>query len=85
MLVPCQQCLFVFHLETAFRQPQLDIHICTAVAVLRRWLCNGFQGPEFPNLTFSNPQDKQRMDVLIQQRQGFKNAGMDLLAGTTSR
>ena len=51
----------------------------------RRWLCKHSQHAESPSLIPSNPQDRQQMDMLIQQRQGLKNAGMDLLAGTTAR
>ncbi|KAL3135361.1 hypothetical protein ABBQ32_007549 [Trebouxia sp. C0010 RCD-2024] len=50
-----------------------------------RWVCDNFQAPEFPMLTFSSPQDKNQIDLLIQQRPGFVSAGMDLLAGATGR
>lgn len=50
-----------------------------------RWLCEHYQHAESPSLIPSNPQDRHQMDMLIQQRQGLKNAGMDLLAGTTAR
>lgn len=49
------------------------------------WICENFQGPDFPDLHYSSMQDKQQVDKLIHGCASFTSAGLDLLAGRTGR
>lgn len=50
-----------------------------------RWICENFDGPQHPSLRYSSSQDRQQADKLIQSCSGLVDAGLDLLAGRTSR
>ena len=49
-----------------------------------RWICENFRGQWYPDLKYSNLQDKHQVDILVQACQGFTKAGVNLLAGNDS-
>ena len=50
-----------------------------------RWICENFRGQGTTDLKYSNRQDKQQVDTLVQACLGFIKAGLNLLAGNDSR